>query len=56
MTGFRPTEIVVNGKKLPESGTPIRRETGWWWDRVHRRAYFTVPHERAEMKIEIKQQ
>ncbi|MGZ5566106.1 MAG: beta-galactosidase [Limisphaerales bacterium] len=56
MTGFRPTLILVNGKKLEESGTPMRRETGWWWDRVHRRAYFAIPHNSAEVKIEIKQQ
>jgi hypothetical protein len=46
----------VNGKKLPESGTPVKIDPGWWWDRVHRRAYFNIPHERAEMNIEIKQQ
>jgi hypothetical protein len=56
MAGFRPTEILVNGKKLPESGTPVKIDPGWWWDRVHRRAYFNIPHERAEMNIEIKQQ
>jgi hypothetical protein len=55
MAGFRPTEILVNGKKLPESGAPVQRDPGWWWDRVHRRVYFNVPHDRAEMNIEIKQ-
>lgn len=56
MTGFRPTQILVNGKKLSESGTPIQREVGWCWDRVRRRAYFTVPHDAADVKIEIIQQ
>jgi hypothetical protein len=55
LAGFRPTEILVDGKKLPESGTPMGREAGWWWDRVHRRVYFSVPHDRRDVKIEIKQ-
>jgi hypothetical protein len=56
LSGFKPSEILVNGKKLPESATPVRREPGWCWDQLHRRAYFNVAHDHAEQTVEIKRQ
>jgi hypothetical protein len=55
VAGFRPSEIRVNGEKLSPHTTPMKLETGWWWDEVHRRAYFTVPHNTADLRIEFSQ-
>ncbi|MEK7686596.1 MAG: hypothetical protein AAB466_14360 [Verrucomicrobiota bacterium] len=53
VAGLKPREILVNGKRLAPSTSPVRREPGWWWDAERHRAYLAVPHEKREAQIEI---
>ncbi|MBI4324701.1 MAG: hypothetical protein HY674_05500 [Chloroflexi bacterium] len=53
VAGLKPREIVVNGKRLAPSASPVRREPGWWWDAERRRAYLAVAHEKREVQIEM---
>jgi len=54
VAGLKPREVRVNGTRLPESPTPVRREPGWWWDQARRRLFLTVRHDAREtIEIEI---
>ena len=46
-------QILVNGRPLPQSDDPVRREPGWWWDTVRQWVYLVVPHDEKSVKVEI---
>jgi hypothetical protein len=53
VAGLRPREVLVDGRPLPRSDTPLRRTPGWWWDDKTQRAYLVVPHAGQPVGVEI---
>jgi hypothetical protein len=53
LAGLKPERILVNGRHLPRSADPIRRESGWCWDETHQRAYLTQTQEDETVQVEI---
>ncbi|TMQ02082.1 MAG: hypothetical protein E6L09_00360 [Verrucomicrobia bacterium] len=53
VAGIKPSQILVNGRVLPQSADPVRREPGWYSDQAHERTYLTVRHEAKSVKVEI---
>lgn len=53
VTRVKPRQVQVNGKPLPESSTPVRRQPGWWWDAKRARLYLTVAHDTKPASIVI---
>ena len=56
VAGVKPREVLVNGARLPQSATPVQRESGWWWDDKQQRVYLTIPHAEQVARIEIVQE
>jgi hypothetical protein len=44
VAGFKPSAVLVNGERLPDSPQPVRRNPGWWWDAKRYRLYITLSH------------
>ncbi len=53
VTGVRPKKVTVNGKSLPRSDTPVRRDEGWWWDEQRQRLYLVAKHARETVTVNI---
>jgi hypothetical protein len=53
VVGVRPREVRVNGRPLPRSAEPVRREPGWWWDAKRKRLYLVVPHPQEEVQVQV---
>ena len=53
VAGLKPKQVLVDGRPLPRSANPVRREPGWWSDEKHQRIYLTVPHEKKSVNVEI---
>jgi hypothetical protein len=53
LAGLKPRDVLVNGRQLPPSADPVRRQPGWWWDEKHQRAYLTLMQESETMRVEI---
>jgi hypothetical protein len=53
IAGVKPHEVFVDGRPLPRSENPVRREPGWCWDPAHRRTFLTAPHEKGPVRVEV---
>jgi hypothetical protein len=54
VVGVKPSDVLIDGKPLPASAAPVRREPGWWWDEGRDRLYLTVAHENTEtVQVEL---
>src|SRR5262249_48038540 len=53
LSGLKPQRVLVNGRQLPRSMDPVRRDPGWWWDEKHQRAYLTLLQESETVQLEI---
>lgn len=53
VAGVKPREVLVDGNRLRESSSPVRRDTGWWWDESRRRVYLTIQHGRPTVRVGI---
>jgi hypothetical protein len=53
VSGFRPTNVWVNGRPLPPVANPAGRQSGWWWDMKTARLFLTVEDSLPNSEIRL---